>query len=89
MSGVTERKQRKTYRLSPEAIAVLEVEKTGASRQIGFCCIGRAPQGKAATERDGSHRHFYLQVLSAEEIEENRLWGQFSKRQGFGPRAKS
>jgi hypothetical protein len=78
------RKERKTYTLSSEAIAILENERkerqaNSASAALEELLKERRQQREMAEFAASVTR--YYDSLSDEEIEEERLWGQFAESQ--------
>ena len=85
MAGsASERKQRRTFTLSRQAIGYLEVARKEArspSTSAVLEQIIRERQQQHERRRVNAAITGYYDSLTAEEREENRLWGEFSEDQ--------
>ncbi len=80
----SDRKQRKTFTLSRQAIGYLEAARKEArspSTSAVLEKIIRERQQQRERQKTNAAIAHYYDSLTAEEREENRLWGEFSEDQ--------
>jgi hypothetical protein len=84
MSRALARKERKTYTLSSEAIAIIEAEKkerrTDSASSALEELLKEARRQKEMAKVAASISSYY-DSLSDEEVKEQKLWGQFAETQ--------